>query len=365
MDSVTQFVLGAAVSTAFLGRRIGPRRAAILGGLMGTVPDLDTFLPATDPVEAFVSHRGATHSLLMHAVATPLFAEPLVRLINALRDQRVRVYIAVYLVFATHALIDAMTVYGTQLLWPFGAEPVGVGSIFIIDPLYTVPLLVMTLWALFIGNWTDRFGRWLTVSLAVTAVYMGATIPIQQNVQARATALLAEHGITSERLLAILTPFNVAYWKVLAIDGDRYINMYMPAFGSNESVTTYVHPRRADLVSCLLGNPAFQKLTAFTDGFYSLADQDGRVVFTDLRMGLTPAYAFRFEIAEIAAGVATPLSMPVRLFSERNVSGNLDWLQAGVLQAPISRLAEISAEVAMADVEPTENQVAMSGCTIG
>ncbi|MBO6510809.1 MAG: metal-dependent hydrolase, partial [Roseibium sp.] len=44
MDSITQFVLGAAVSTACLGKTLGPRKAALIGGVLGTVPDLDVFL---------------------------------------------------------------------------------------------------------------------------------------------------------------------------------------------------------------------------------------------------------------------------------------------------------------------------------
>ncbi|MEP1933318.1 MAG: metal-dependent hydrolase, partial [Roseibium sp.] len=69
MDSLTQFTLGAAVSALCLGKVLGPRRAAILGGVLGTIPDLDVFLPFDDPVDAFVLHRGWTHSLFVHIAA--------------------------------------------------------------------------------------------------------------------------------------------------------------------------------------------------------------------------------------------------------------------------------------------------------
>ena len=72
MDSVTQFALGATVGAAVLGKRLGVRRAAIAGGLLGTLPDLDVYIPVDDPVESFVGHRGATHSLIVHALITPL-----------------------------------------------------------------------------------------------------------------------------------------------------------------------------------------------------------------------------------------------------------------------------------------------------
>jgi len=365
MDSVTQFVLGAAVSAVFLGPKIGPRKAVILGGLLGTVPDLDTFLPATDPVEAFVSHRGATHSLLMQVIVTPLFAEPLVRLFSALRDPRIKTYLAVYLIFATHALVDAMTVYGTQLLWPFGVEPVGVGSIFIIDPIYTLPLLALTVWALFKGQWTPRFGTWLRRALVVSSAYMLMTIPVQQIMKDRGAKIFADRGIMPERILAIPTPFNIAYWKVLAIDGGRYITLYLPVFGNDEETTAYVYSRRMDLIGCLADDLVYQKLAAFSDGFYTLSEADGRVVMSDLRMGLTPSYVFRFEIADVTSDGAKPLTLSVRLPTIRGLVGDLEWLQAGLLQSPTTRPAEAAAQIALGDLRPSETRLASASCTVG
>ena len=52
MDSLTQAVLGGAVGYAVLGRKVG-RKAAIYGAILGTLPDLDVFLPYAGEVEAF------------------------------------------------------------------------------------------------------------------------------------------------------------------------------------------------------------------------------------------------------------------------------------------------------------------------
>ena len=43
MDSITQAVLGAAVGETVLGKKIG-HRAAIIGAIVGTIPDLDILL---------------------------------------------------------------------------------------------------------------------------------------------------------------------------------------------------------------------------------------------------------------------------------------------------------------------------------
>ena len=46
------------------------------------------------------------------------------------------------LALLTHPLLDAHTAYGTQLLWPLEPPPVMWATLFIIDPLFTLPLLV-------------------------------------------------------------------------------------------------------------------------------------------------------------------------------------------------------------------------------
>ncbi len=346
MDSLTQFLLGAAVGTAVLGRRVGPRKAAVVGGLLGTLPDLDVVVPFEDPIDAFVLHRGPSHSLIVQAVVTPLFGEALVRSFKGLREHRWQTYLAVYLCFATHALLDAMTVYGTRLFWPLWSEPIGFGSIFIIDPLYSLPLLAAVIWALCLKAWTPRFRSVLTASLVVTTGYLAWGLAAQQVIQTRGAAALAEAGVRPQRLLAIPTPFNTLFWQVIAVEEERHINLYLPIFGKGETVP-YVHPRRAGTGRCLEETPAFQKLAAFSKGFYRIERQDGEVLMADLRMGLTPGYVFRFAIARESEGGFEPIP-PERRRSPRSASGDLDWLIANVTGQPMRRAAEAPAIVEVA-----------------
>ncbi len=137
MDSVTQAVLGAAVGQAVLGRRLGAK-AALLGALGGTIPDLDMLFVDGADVDFYVSHRGVSHSLFFG----PLLALPLAAL-----SRRWRPAIAFapwwcfwMLVLVTHPLLDLFTNYGTQLLAPFSREPFAIPAISIIDPVYTLVL---------------------------------------------------------------------------------------------------------------------------------------------------------------------------------------------------------------------------------
>jgi len=325
MDSLSQFVLGAAVGTALLGPRIGARKACLVGGVLGTLPDLDVFYPFDDPVDAFVLHRAATHSLIVHAAAAPLVGEGLVRLFKGLRDARLRTCLAVFLIFATHALLDAMTVYGTQLFWPIWREPLGLGSMFIIDPLYTVPLLVAAIWALCVGGWGPRIRRATAIGLAVSTAYLGWSAAAQQMVLTRAADRFAAAGIRPERTIALAAPFTTWLWRVVAVDGDRYAHVYLRAVGSADDAPLYVFPRHLDALACAADSERVRTLDRFTDGFWTAGtDPDGAVMLSDLRMGLPPNYVFRFAVAD-AAGRPIP---PERRRVERSTPGDTDWLLA-------------------------------------
>lgn len=339
MDGVTQFALGAGVGMAVLGRRMGTRKAALTGGVLAIIPDADLFWPFEDTVDRFVLHRSLTHSLPVHALAAPVFAEGLVRLARSLRGARLRTGLAVFLCLSTHALLDSLTIYGTRLFWPLWPEAVGLGSVFIIDPLYTLPLLAVVVWGLFRRDWTGGFAKALAAAFVLSTAYLGWGAAAQQLAQTRAERLLAGAGVAPDRLFATPTPFNSLFWRVVAIDGPRYFNIYVPLLGDARTITAYVHPRQPAGVECLEYNGLVTTLSAFTDGFYRFETRDGALVVTDLRMGLTPNYVFRFVVAEhgSAGFMETP---PRRLRVERTAPGDWNWLWAGVMGRRTIRPAE-------------------------
>src|SRR5690606_4631354 len=49
--------------------------------------------------------------------------------------------------YATHGLLDACTTYGTLLLWPFSDQRFAWNTISIIDPLFTLPILALIIFA--------------------------------------------------------------------------------------------------------------------------------------------------------------------------------------------------------------------------
>ena len=340
MDSLTQFALGATISTLCFGKKLGPRKAAILGGVLGTIPDLDVFLPFKDPVDAFVLHRGWTHAFAIHALATPIFGELLVRLVGSLRDHRFLVWWTVFMCLTTHAIIDAMTVYGTRIFWPFYPDPIGVGSIFIIDPIYTLPLFIVTVWALGNSEWFQRLGRAAFAALVFSSAYMGLGMVLQNHIEARAQTVFADAGLQPESVFAIAAPLNKIVWKVIGLEEGRYHNVYLSLFDGDHKPEIYTHERHPELTACLDGNEAFEKLEWFSRGYYRAQKEGNEIVISDLRMGLTPNYVFRFAVAEIQDGEVRTISPIRRPTGERTSAGDLAWLWERMRGKPATRAAE-------------------------
>ena len=141
MDSLTQIALGSAVGVAVMGRRTPVWKAALVGAVFGTLPDLDALIKHADPIRNMTFHRAESHGVFYLTLLSPVLAWLLLRLWPHSGSYR-RWLLAIWLILITHVLLDALTVYGTQLLQPFSDHPFSVGSIFIVDPFYTLPLLL-------------------------------------------------------------------------------------------------------------------------------------------------------------------------------------------------------------------------------
>jgi inner membrane protein len=332
MDSVSQLVLGAAVGMATMGRRTALWKSALWGAVAGTLPDLDVFIDHGDPISNMVLHRAETHapfwltlfSLPMAAAVARLHGEwPLWR----------RWWLAIWLALVTHPLLDAMTVYGTQLLLPFSSRPLGAGSVFIIDPLYTLPLLVGGVWALASGG-SARGLRANTFGLLLSTAYLGWGVVAQQKVQAVAQESLAAQGIAAERVLVVPTAFNSMLWRVVAVAGGHYHEGFHSLLDGGRQISFDRFERGEALAAELSGIEGVGRIRAFSQGFYKLHEDGARLVVTDLRMGQEPNYTFSFAVAE-RHSPAVALAPSVQVGSRPDIGRTLPWLWRRALGEPV------------------------------
>ena len=322
MDSLTQIALGAAIGVAVMRRRTAPWKAAAWGAVAGTLPDLDVLIDHGDPILNMVLHRGETHALFW----LTLFSLPLAAAVARLHGQWAqwrRWWLALWLVLVTHPLLDALTVYGTQLALPFSNHPFGVGSVFIIDPLVTVPWLAGTAWALAARGSSSGL-RANAVGLALGCAYLAFGFGAQQQVRQQAIASLQAQGVQAERVLVTPAAFSTLLWRVVAVDADSYREGYRSLLDAPGPVAFDRFDRGTALEPEVAGIDGAQRIRAFSRGFYKLHEADGLVRISDLRMGAEPNYTFSFAVARRASALQ-PLPVAQSVGGRPDVGRALPW----------------------------------------
>lgn len=332
MDSLSQIALGAAVGIAVMGRRTAVWKAAAWGAVAGTLPDLDVLIDHGDPIRNMVLHRAETHALFW----LTLFSLPLSALVARLNGEWSmwrRWWLAMWLVLVTHPLLDAMTVYGTQLALPFSNHPYGVGSVFIIDPLYTVPLLVGGIWAL-VSRGRGRGLAANAVGLAISTAYLGWTYAAQQHVENIVRASLVQQGLQAERLLVSPTAFNSLLWRVLVMEGGNYHEGFYSLLDADRTVRLDRFDQGVPLERELPPIDGVQRIAAFSHGFYKLHQDGPSILITDLRMGQEPAYVFAFAVAQ-RHSPPVPLARIEQIAVRPDLARALPWLWRRALGEPL------------------------------
>ena len=332
MDSVSQIALGAAVSVAVMGRRTTVWKAALWGAVAGTLPDLDVFIDHGDPIRNMVLHRAETHAPFWLTLFSLPFAAAVARLHGEWALWR-RWWLAIWLALVTHPLLDAMTVYGTQLALPFSNHPFGVGSVFIIDPLYTLPLLIGAGWA--IASKGSRRGLAANAAgLVLSTAYLIWGVVAQQQVERIARASLAAQGIAAERVLVVPTAFNSVLWRVVAVDGAHFHEGFYSLLDDGPRIAFDRFDRGTALEAELAGMNGVQRIAAFSKGFYKLQQDGALLLVSDLRMGQEPTYTFAFAVAE-RHSAPVPLAPARQVGARPDIERVLPWLWRRALGEPL------------------------------
>ena len=315
MDSLSQICLGAGVATLVMGQKVPLKQALIWGAVAGTLPDLDVLFGAGDAIDKMVSHRGNSHALLYLALLSPFLAW----LISAIHRQSslfLRWWLAISLVLITHPLLDVMTIYGTRLGLPFTDTPFGIGSIFIIDPLYTLPLLIALIVALFRPAWCSLAAA---CGLGLSSLYLVWSFSAQQWITVKVNAQLPSPA--AKAVLVTPTPLNTLLWRILIMTEQGYYEGFYNVLDQDAAIDYQFFSQDSDLRQQYADHPDIARIASFSHGFYSLTRQQNKLILTDLRMGLRQNYAFNFEVTPDAN--AAPQALP-RAY---DMAVTLRWLQ--------------------------------------
>lgn len=288
MDSITQAALGATLAGAVTGKYLG-RTALVVGAALGTLPDLDVVIDYGTAIANFTQHRGFSHSLFVLFPLSFLIAFGLQRWKPDLGYRRW--LLTCLLILITHPLLDSFTTYGTQIFWPF-AGPVAISSIFIIDPLYTLPLLAGIL--VFLVR-TPSTGA-IAAGLALSTLYLGWSLAAQQVISNRVDPVLAEAGLKDAPRLVQPMPFTTLLWRVTAQDENQRIEIITGFLDGDAPIFPEYFPRSPKLAETGQSSVEGQRLEWFTDGFTAYGLDGSTLTATDIRLGIPGAHPFVFTL---------------------------------------------------------------------
>ncbi len=311
MDSLTQLTLGAAVGEATLGRKIG-NKAALWGAGFGTLPDLDVIInPFVAEITSLAFHRGLSHSVFVVILAAPLLAGILQR-VHSESDAGWRDWCTMIgLVLGTHIVLDMLTSYGTQVFAPISDARVAVPSVFIIDPMYTVPLAVGLLVA-FRWKPSDAARRRANfIGLGLSTAYLCLTLGVKLHVEQVFSSSLEAQGKPHTEVFTQPTPFNIILWSGLVQEGQRgtWVGQYSLLDPDDDIRFSFI-PKNRELLKGHVDDPAVETLEWFSKGYYSVSESAGGTAYIhDLRFGRTDLglrqdgrYLFTFRLHADGAG---------------------------------------------------------------
>lgn len=191
--------------------------AAWLGCAAGMAPDLDVFIQSSsDPLLFLEYHRHFTHSLAFIPFGAAIVATALHWLARHKFTFK-QTYLVCLIGYATHGLLDACTTYGTQLFWPFSDMRVAWNNVSVVDPGFTLPLLIFV-----VAASRTRKKRYSYLAIGWVVSYLLFGVVQMQRATTTATELAAKRGHTPTELSMKPSFGNLLIWKSIYLHQDRY-----------------------------------------------------------------------------------------------------------------------------------------------
>jgi len=303
LDSLTQIVLGAAVGNATLGKRIG-NKAILYGAIAGTIPDLDViFGKFTDTITAVEWHRGFSHSILFCVLFSPVFGwlvNKIERKLNLGWKPWAKLF---FWGMFTHPLLDAFTTWGTQLFWPIDLS-LAFNSIFVVDPLYTLPFLGLTVASMFYKRDSVTRTKLNRLGLIISSAYLLLTVGLKFFVTQKFEKALQEQNINYSQISTRPTPMNTILWNANVETEDSYlIGDY--SFFDSQPIQFKTYSKNREASKELLEFPNVKRLIDISKGWFIIEKKNNNWFFNDLRFGVipkkdsAPAFVFSYLLEQV------------------------------------------------------------------
>ena len=282
MDSITQAALGAAVGEAVLGNKIGSR-GVIVGAVVATIPDLDVILYLFyDKLDMLSIHRGFSHSIAFSILGSFIIAYILSKLKWFQNIKFTTLIIFSWLCLFTHMLLDTFTAYGTQLFLPFSNRRLGFDSINVVDPIYTIPLIV----GLILSLWTykPKMSKYNNYGLFISSLYLVFTLINKESVKADISIKMSNKNIEYHSLLTMPVGIANVNWYGVAKGRDSiYMLKHSILSDTNNSIEAF--PINEEYLDHINKNIA-EEMRWFAKGFYTVEKENEKIRIYNLQVDM-------------------------------------------------------------------------------
>lgn len=304
MDPVTQGLFGA--SASMLSKRQNATKSETryiycAGFLSGLLADLDVVIRSkSDPLLMLEYHRAFTHALAFVPIGAAISFALLHLVFNRFKSytlSKSQLFWSCLLGYASHAPLDALTNYGTSLFLPFSDQRVSLNLMAVVDPFFTLPLILISLWGLMSSK-----SRWHYALYAWMLIIFSFNFINKQEATALINKVASERGHQVEMLLVKPTLLNGHLWRTVY----RYNNRYyvdavfaLPFMGSRfyvgDNLEVYHHEAQfAHILPQTQAYKDFQRFSFFSDGLIGV--KDGHLIdvrFSPFPQGTTPLWSVR------------------------------------------------------------------------
>ncbi len=301
MDLLTQGLLGATMAQAG-AKTPDARLATSIGFFAGIAADMDILIQSeNDPLLNIEFHRHFTHSLFfvpLGALIVTLLLWPLLRK----RLSFARLYLFAFLGYCLSGVLDAFTSYGTHLLWPVSDARIAWNTISVLDPAFTLILLIAAIIAF--KRYSHTAAR---IGLLLAATYMSFGWVQLQRAETVAESLIADRGHRAESLLVKPTLANLVLWRsVYEFEDKLYVDAIRVGLLSNsrvypgESIKKFVLERDLSHVpaSSVLADD-IARFSHFSAGYLAIRPEQPNVLvdvrYSNLPMTLAPLWGIEIN----------------------------------------------------------------------
>jgi inner membrane protein len=305
VDTLTHTVLGACLGEAIAGKKIG-KKAMLYGAIANNLPDIDVIAALwTEHAENMLVHRGITHSLLIAFLFSPAIA-------YAFQKRHPGITIKESLMLwgsgmLIHIFIDAYTSYGTGWFEPFDHRRVTFNALYIVDPVFTLPMLISASGLLILKRHSEKRMRWAKAGLYLSATYLLFVTVNKLYVNSVIRENIKTQNIQCKKFMATPTPLNNFLWYVIVDNGKDFHSGYYSDFDRNKTIAFNLVKKNDSLLIPFKSTKEVIRLIRFSQGYYCLKREgDSSVIFNDMRFGSQGGwfikdapYVFRFDITNL------------------------------------------------------------------